>query len=85
MKDKGQKHQRMPVSRDPFTLVSVDRAVSELRRGRPIVILGSAGSAVLALSTEGATPKILKIHSLYFGSLVKLVVGFGYFLQRILD
>ena len=75
MKDKGQKHHRMPVSRDPFALVSVDRAVSELRRGRPIVILGSAGSAVLALSTEGATPEILKMIALASGSSPNLTMS----------
>ena len=75
MKDKGQKHQSMPLSRDPFTLVSVDRTVSELRRGRPIVILGSAGSAVLALAAEGTTPKILEMLALASGSSPRLTMS----------
>ena len=45
----------MPASREPATLLAVDRAVSEIRRGRFVAIRGAGGAAVLALAAEGAT------------------------------
>lgn len=50
----------MPASREPATLLAVDRAVSEIRRGRFVVIRGAGGMAVLALAAEGVTPERLK-------------------------
>ena len=48
----------MPASREPVSLLSVDRAVSELRRGRFVALNGSGG-AFLVLAAEGATPDML--------------------------
>lgn len=45
----------VPVSREPLTRLAVDRAVSELRRGRTVVILGGDGRAIAAVAAENAT------------------------------
>ena len=42
----------MPATREPRSLLSVDRAVSELRRGRMVVIRGHEGRAVLMMAAE---------------------------------
>ena len=47
----------MPASREPVSLLAVDRAVSELRRGRFVVVGG--GVAVLVQAAEGITPETL--------------------------
>ena len=49
----------VPASREPVTLLSVDRAVSELRRGLSVVIGGAGGKAVLVRAAEAATAKSL--------------------------
>ncbi|MFQ5764803.1 MAG: GTP cyclohydrolase II [Rhodospirillales bacterium] len=49
----------MPASREPVSLLAVDRAVSELRRGRFVVIRGGGGAAVLAQSAEAIAPEAL--------------------------
>jgi GTP cyclohydrolase II len=46
----------MPASREPVSLLAVDRTVSELRRGRPVVLRGAGGDAALTLASEAATP-----------------------------
>ena len=48
----------MPASREPRSLLAVDRAVSELRRGRFVVVAGQGG-AHLALAAEAVTPDTL--------------------------
>ena len=40
-------------------MLSVDRAVSELRRGRMVCIQGSNGAAILAVAAEAVTPERL--------------------------
>ncbi len=45
----------MPATREPRSLLSVDRAISELRRGRMVVIRGHEGRAVLMMAAEAAT------------------------------
>jgi len=50
----------MPATREPVSLLSVDRAVSELRRGRAITIQGSDGSALLVQAAEGVTDRGLR-------------------------
>jgi len=45
----------MPATREPVSLLSVDRAVSELRRGRMVAIQGGDGNALLAQAAEGVT------------------------------
>jgi GTP cyclohydrolase II len=47
----------MPATREPFSLLAVDRAVSELRRGRLIAIRGYGGSAMLVRAAEATTPE----------------------------
>ncbi len=45
----------MPASREPVSLLAVDRAVSEFRRGRPVALRGAGGDAALTLASEAAT------------------------------
>ena len=49
----------MPVSREPVSLLAVDRAVSEIRRGRAVAVRGAAGNAALALAAEAVTADAL--------------------------
>jgi len=46
----------VPATRAPYTLLDVERAISELRRGHPVVVRGGGGHAVLALAAETMTP-----------------------------
>ena len=46
---------QMPASREPMSLLSVDRSVSELRRGRMITFRGHEGQAALMLAAEAVT------------------------------
>jgi len=48
-----------PASREPMALLAVDRAISDLRRGRPVVVRGSGGFAALILATEAVTASAL--------------------------
>lgn len=50
----------MPASRDPVSLLAVDRAVSEFRRGRVVAIQGGGGAKALAQAAEGVTPEGLE-------------------------
>jgi GTP cyclohydrolase II len=50
----------IPASRARPALLAVERAISELRRGRFVAVRGNNGSAALALAAEGATPDALK-------------------------
>jgi len=45
----------MPVSRAPLSRLAVDRAISELRRSRPVVIGPTAGKALMVISVEGVS------------------------------
>ena len=49
----------VPASREPLSMLSVGRAVGELRRGRAVVVAGSEGRAVLAQAAEATTPDSL--------------------------
>lgn len=53
-------HRLMPASREPASLLAVDRAVSELRRGRLVAVSGAAGARVLVQAAEAATPESLE-------------------------
>lgn len=56
----------MPASREPASLLAVDRTVSEIRRGRMVAIRGGGGIAILAQAAEAITPEALddmKSHS----------------------
>jgi len=46
----------MPASREPVSLLAVDRAVAELRRGRVVAIRGGAGASAVVQASEAATP-----------------------------
>ncbi len=50
----------MPASREPVSLLSVDRAISELRRGRIVAIQGGGGTAVLMRAAESVTNSALE-------------------------
>ena len=50
----------IPASRESLSLLSVDRAISELRRGRFVVVQGNNGSAALILAAEGVMPESLE-------------------------
>lgn len=45
----------VPATREPISLMSVDRAVSELRRGRPVLVQGGSGDASVVLAAEAVT------------------------------
>ena len=49
----------MPASREPASLLAVDRAVSEVRRGRFVAVAGAGGIAVLVQAAEAVTPEAL--------------------------
>jgi len=50
----------MPASRDPVSLLAVDRCVSELRRGRIVAVRGSGGVSAVVLAAEAVTAEGLK-------------------------
>lgn len=64
----------VPASREPVTLLSVDRAVSELRRGLPVALSGAGGRAVLVRAAEAATSDALQNLSERTGNPVELVI-----------
>jgi GTP cyclohydrolase II len=45
----------VPASREPFSLLAVQRAIGDLRGGRAVVIAGSGGSAALVQAAEAST------------------------------
>ena len=49
------KNPSMPASRETASLLSVDRAISELRRGRIVAVQGGGGAAVLMRAAESVT------------------------------
>lgn len=49
----------MPASREPVSLLSVDRAISELRRGRMVCVHGGGGHVVLTRAAESVTDAAL--------------------------
>ena len=54
----------MPASRKSVSLIAVDRAISELRRGRFVAVRGAEGTAILMCAAEAITPKsLLKIQT----------------------
>lgn len=50
----------VPVSREPVSLRAVERALADLRRGRPVAVTGGGGAAVLVLAAEAATAESLR-------------------------
>lgn len=51
----------LPASREPMSMLSVDRSVAELRRGRMIAIRGHEGRASLMMAAEMATEDSLEL------------------------
>jgi GTP cyclohydrolase II len=49
----------VPVSREPVSLRAVERALADLRRGRPVAVSGGGGMAALVLAAEAATDETL--------------------------
>ena len=49
----------MPATRESGSLLSVDRAVSELRRGRAVCVNAAEGARALVIAAEGVTPATL--------------------------
>ncbi len=70
----GYTHISIPASREPVTLLAVDRAVSELRRGRMVVLSGGGGEAVLAEAAEAVTPEELTKLATLGGSMPVLAI-----------
>lgn len=57
MSDKNFELLSMPASREPVSLLAVDRAVSEIRRGRMVAVRGAGGIAILVQAAEAITPE----------------------------
>lgn len=49
----------MPATREPASLLAVDRAVFELRRGRAVGIVAGNGAKALVMAAEGCTAEAL--------------------------
>ena len=64
----------MPASREPVSLLAVDRAVSEMRRGRIVALRAAGGEAALALATEAVTDATLGEVGHLAGSAVTLAI-----------
>lgn len=64
----------MPATREPRTLLAVDRAVSEFRRGRMVVLQGSGGEQVLALAAEAVTDDVLSALNTMAGEQALLAI-----------
>lgn len=50
----------MPATREPASLLAVDRAVFELRRGRAVCVGAADGARALIMAAEGASPESLQ-------------------------
>lgn len=50
----------VPVSREPVSVRAVERALADLRRGRPVVVAGGQGRALLVLAAEAVAPESLR-------------------------
>jgi GTP cyclohydrolase II len=59
MLKKNFKQLTMPASREALSLIAVDRAISELRRGRFVAVRGAGGIAILMQAAEAITPEAL--------------------------
>jgi GTP cyclohydrolase II len=50
----------VPRSREPVSLRAVERALADLRRGRPVAVAAGGGSASVVLAAEAATSESLR-------------------------
>ncbi|MEO5335410.1 MAG: GTP cyclohydrolase II [Magnetospirillum sp. WYHS-4] len=64
----------MPASREPVSLLAVDRASSDLRRGRPVAVRAGGGGAALVRAAEAATAESLIEMARMAGATVRLAV-----------
>ena len=64
----------IPASRQPRSLLAVDRAVSELRRGRMVVVQGGGGRAALVLAAEAVTAAAMAALSDWAGAPARLAL-----------
>ncbi len=64
----------MPASREPVSLLAVDRAVSELRRGLMVVVRGLGGNGAVALAAEAVTPRALTTFAEIAGDPAELAI-----------
>lgn len=51
----------LPASRVPLTMLAVERAMAELRRGRCVVVRGGGGHAALAIAAEAMSEDALSL------------------------
>lgn len=64
----------MPASREPVSLLAVDRAVSDLRRGRPVAVRAGGGAAALVHAAEAVTPEGLDRMAAAAGAMPRLAI-----------
>ena len=67
-------HPAMPTTRETASLLSVDRAVFELRRGRMVCVAAADGARALVMAAEGASPQSLADLSEWAGNAPVLAI-----------
>jgi GTP cyclohydrolase II len=73
-KSKGPEIYEVSAARAPLTVLSVERAMGELRRGRPVVVRGGGGHAVLTLAAEAMSTENLKLIQDISGTVPSLAI-----------
>ncbi len=73
-KSKGPEIYEVSAARAPLTVLSVERAMGELRRGRPVVVRGGGGHAVLTLAAEAMSTENLKLIQDISGTVPALAI-----------
>ena len=63
-----------PATREPMALLAVDRAIADLRRGRPVIVSAAQGFAAMILATEAVTEQALDMFDLPDVGAVQVVV-----------
>lgn len=64
----------MPATRESTSLLAVDRAVFELRRGRMVTVGAANGARALVMAAEGASAESLKDLSALAGQAPQLII-----------
>ncbi|MDA0997399.1 MAG: GTP cyclohydrolase II [Proteobacteria bacterium] len=64
----------VPAARAPMTVLAVERALGELRRGRAVVVRGGGGTSMLALAAEFLNPESLAALSEAAGTMPMLAL-----------
>ena len=66
----------VPLSREPVSLRAVERALADLRRGRPVAVAAGGGMASVVLAAEAATPESLRaLADISFGEPVVVLTA----------